>query len=192
MTYKFNNISYNKRPLTDDIAFGVVTNDFALAESQSPEFVQLTKPYKLGELAGQQNACPATQVEGLRELVDYLKKRFEGFRIRNVQLGGIAAINGTIDKIDEQTALFLAACGSFAVIAKEYKSNSDKALLSAGVLPLISQNPIPVGAFILIRNIKRDIFGEKLEAYSVHSDRLEEIQISLSAFTEKELENVLN
>lgn len=153
MTYKFNNISYDKRPLTDDIAFGIVTNNFALAESQSPEFEKLTKPYKLG---------------------------------------GIAAINGSIDKIDEQTALFLAACGSFAVIAKEYKSNSDKTLLSAGVLPLISQNPIPVGAFILIRNIKRDIFGEKLEAYSVHSDRLEEIQISLSAFTEKELENVLN
>lgn len=192
MTYNFNDISYSKRPLTDDIAFGVVTNDFALAESKNPEFVQLTKPYKLGELAGQQDACPATQVEGLRELVDYLKKRFEGFRIRNVQLGGIAAVDGAIDKIDEQTALFLAACGSFAVVAKEYKSNSDKTLLSAGVLPLISQNPVSVGEFILIRNIKRGIFGGNLEAYSVHSDRLGEIQISLSAFTEKELEKVLN
>lgn len=191
MNYNYNNISYSKRPLTEDIALYAAANDFSLVETKSPEFERLTKPYKLGELAAQQDACPIQKAEGLKEKVDFLKKHFEGFRIRNAQLSGIIVADGNVSGIDEQTALYLAACGSIAVIAKEYGADSDRSLLSKGILPLISAQTVPVGAFILIRNIRRDIRSGRLDAYIVHTDGLEEIDLRIAEYTSEELEPIL-
>lgn len=191
MIYTYNGISYNKRPLTDDIALGIVSNDISSAVNKTDEFEKLTKPYKLGELAGQQDACPVARINGLKEYIDFLKRSFDGFRIRNAQLSGIIAFDGYAESIDDESAAFLSSCGSIAVIVKGYKNRTDNILLANGVIPLISSEVLPKGAFVLIRNIKRDIFSGALESYNVHKDKLEKINISLAKYTEKELENIL-
>lgn len=191
MTYTYEKIVYTKRPLTDYIALCVVENDFSLARNKSEEFERLTKPYKLGELAAQQDTCPIQKAEELKERVDYLRNNIEGFRIRHAQLSGIIASNEAADEINEQTALFLAACGSIAVIAPEYKNGSDRTLLSKGILPLISKEKIQKGSLILIKDTIRDI-GGKTNASVVFPDRLEPIEISIGKYDNNLLEQVLN
>lgn len=192
MEYTYNEISYNKRPLTNDIALSIVTNDFSVAESKSPEFEKLTKPIKLGEIAAQHNACPVADLSGFRPYVNFLKQEFEGFRIRNAQFSGVISSGGTVRSVDEDTAAYLAANGSIAVIAQNYGNSSDKLLLAKGILPLISDEKLPTGTFILIKNIKRDISGGKLEAYKVTPEKLTSVDIRLHKYTENELTAILN
>lgn len=192
MTYKYRSSTYSKRPLTNDIALFVAAKDFSLAENKSEEFEKITKPYKLGELASQQDTCPIQSADVLKERVGFLKQHFEGFRIRNAQLSGIIAVEGTVNSVDESTALFLASCGSIAVIAEEFGSDSDKILLSKGILPLVSSEKIETGSFILIRDIKNSIRGGNTNAFLVFADRLEPVGISIAEYDEKALESVLN
>ncbi len=191
MEYTYNNITYKKRPLTNDIALSVVSNDFSLAESKSPEFEKLTKPIKLGELAAQHDACPVADLSNFRPYIDFLKQEFEGFRIRNAQFSGVIAAGGILNSVDDDTAAYLAANGSIAVIAQGYRNNSDAALLKKGIIPLISEEELPTGTFILIRNIKRDISDGKLEAYIVTPDKLTSVGIHINKYTAEDLTAVL-
>ena len=192
MTYTYENYVYNKRPLTKDIALCIVSSEFSLAKEKSAELVRLVKPYKLGELAAQQDACPILNAEELRERVDYVRNNIEGFRIRRAQLSGIIAAGEAVENVDDRTALFLIANGSIAVIAPEYKNGSDITLLSKGILPLVSLEKLQTGSLILIRDITRDINGGKTNAALVFSDRLEPIDITLAAYDKTALEQVLN
>lgn len=192
MTYEYNNSSYSKRPLTNDIALYVAANDFSLAENKSEDFERLAKPYKLGELAAQQNACPIRSAEGLKERVDFLKRHFDGFRIRNAQISAVIATDGAVDEMDDTTALFLASVGSIAVIAREYRSNSDRTLLSKGILPLVSSEKLKSGSFILIKDIRNNIRGGDTNAFLVFPDRLEPVGIRLGEYDNSALESVLN
>lgn len=185
-------MSYTKRPLTDDIALIVATKDAAIVKFGNETFKELTKLYKYGELAAQQDACPVKEAPGLLERVGYLKQKIEGFRIRHAQLGGIAAIDGIVDGIDEATAEYLFDSGSIAVIAQGYGNNADKILLSKGIIPLISDESIPEGEFILIRNIRQSINGGELNAIKVYPDRDEKVSIRIDNYTEAELAKVIN
>lgn len=192
MKYNYDDITYNKRPLTNDIALGIISNDLTLVENKTSQFKKLTDPYKIGELASQQDACPVTGFTELRDHIDFLKATFEGFRIRNAQLSGVIAIKGSLKNIDENTAAYLISCGSIAVLSEGYESDSDKILLANGILPLISSEELPIGTFILIRNIKKDIYKGKLDSYIVIPGKLSPVNISLSKYTDKELEAIIN
>ncbi len=192
MKYNYDNITYNKRPLTNDIALGIVSNDLAEAENKTAQLKKLTAPYKIGELASQQDACPITEFEELRDRIDFLKNTFEGFRIRNAQLSGVIAVKGSIKSINDGTAAYLIACGSIAVIAEGYEDDADKILLANGILPLISSEELPIGSFILIRNIKNDVYKGNLDSCIVIPGKLSPVNISLSKYTDKELEAILN
>lgn len=191
MNYVYNEISYNKRPLTDDIALSIITNDFSLAERKSSEFEKIAKPIKLGEIAAQNDSCPVADLSDFRPCIGFLKKKFDGFRIRNAQFSGIISFNGTIKNIDSQTTAYLAANGSIAIIAEGYENDSDKVLLAGGIIPLISDENPPVGTFILVRNIKRDISGGNLEAYKVTPESLIPIDIRFNKYEDGELTPIL-
>ena len=77
------------------------------------------------------------------------------------------------------------------MIAQGYRNNSDAALLKKGIIPLISEEELPTGTFILIRNIKRDIFDGKLEAYIVTPDKLTSVGIHINKYTAEDLTAVL-
>lgn len=192
MEYNYGDITYNKRPLTNDIALGIVSNDLTIAENKTAQFKKLTDPYKIGEQASRQNACPVTGFAALRDRIDFLKETFEGFRIRNAQLSGVISVKGTLKNIDGSTAAYLISCGSIAVLAEGYEEDSDKILLANGILPLISSGELPIGTFILIRNIKKDIHKGKLDSYIVVPGKLSSVNISLSEYTDKELEAIIN
>jgi len=192
MEYKYNDITYNKRPLTSDVALIIVEDDLSLAVEKSEEFEKLVRPYKLGELAGQQDSCPVADLSNVIPYIGFLKETFEGFRIRNAQFSGVIAVNGTVDQIDEDTAAYLIAVGSVAVVANKFENGADKILLSKGILPLVSQDKFEKDTFILIRNIKGNISGGKQEAYVVTPDSLTPVNVSLGSYNDTELKAILN
>ena len=189
MLFEHGDISYEKRPLTDNIALWVVTNEFPGGEQLSG-FGELAKPFKLGEYASQQDACPVVGLSGLRERVDLLKRTYDGFRIRNAQLSGIAAVPGVVSDVSDETASYIIASGSIAVIAGGYENGADKVLLGKGILPLVSSENYPTGTFILIKNIRSSLSGGKTEAYTVTPELLTPAAISIAGYTAEELSPV--
>ena len=191
MLFTYGDLSYEKRPLTDNIALWVITNEFPDNDEKLSAFVRLAKPYKTGEEASQQDACPVVGIKGLREYVDFLKRTYDGFRIRNAQLSAVAAVNGIVDKISGGTAAHLIAAGSIAVIAGGYADGADEVLLDNGILPLVSDSALPEGSFILIRNIRASISGGKTEAYIVTPESKTPVGISLGTYPEDKFRKIL-
>lgn len=193
MQFTKDDLTYEKRPLTKDVALYVLKNYIPQNQDEINEFTKLSFPYKSGELAAQSDSCPVARLEDLRKAVDFLKRTYEGFRIRHAQLSGIVAVNDTIKSVDDETASYLIAAGSIAVMAREYKDGSDKALLEHGILPLISDEEVPENTFVLIRNIRNDdgIEPGELDAYIVTPENQVSVNISIGEYTQKELEKIL-
>lgn len=194
MQFTKDDLTYEKRPLTKDVALYVLKNYIPQNQDEINEFTKLSFPYKSGELAAQSDSCPVARLEDLRKAVDFLKRTYEGFRIRHAQLSGIVAVNDTIKSVDDETASYLIAAGSIAVMAREYKDGSDKALLEHGILPLISDEEVPENTFVLIRNIRNDDDGiepGELDAYIVTPENQVSVNISIGEYTQKELEKIL-
>ena len=186
-------LTYEKRPLTKDIALFVISNSIPKSKEEKESFVRQAFPYKSGELAAQVDSCPVAKLEDLRKAVDFLKRTYEGFRIRHAQLSGIAAVNDTVGPLDDDTAALLIAAGSIAVAAKGYKDGADKVLLSHGILPLVSYEEIKENTFLLIRNIRKDdeiVTGEQ-DAYIVTPENQVSVNIGIGEYTKKELEKLL-
>ena len=78
-----------------------------MINEKNDEFVKLALPYKSGELAGQSDSCPVQKAEALLDYVVLLKSKFEGFRIRNSQLSGIIAVNGSVKRMISHQQLFI-------------------------------------------------------------------------------------
>lgn len=191
MAYTYGELAYNKRPLTNDIALWVIGKALPLKEEREP-FAQLTKPYKIGEEASQQDSCPVADLSNIRPIIGYLKGRYEGFRIRHAQLSGIVAADEIIDSIDDDDAKFLIAAGSIAVIARGYAKGADEVLLKNGILPLVSDEDLDEDTFVLIRNIRSQIGGGELEAYTVTPESKTAVKISLGSYDEGQLSAVIN
>lgn len=189
--FTYGDVSYEKRPLTDDIALRVVSEEFPDTQEKLSGFTKLAKPYKDGEAASQLDACPVTGIPGLRDYVGFLKKTYDGFRIRRLQLSGITAVKGVVDKISGDTAAYLIAAGSLAVIAGGYENGADEVLLEKGILPLVSAQELPAGTFILIKGIRSSIGGGKTEAYAVTPDSLTPLDISLGFYPAGKLKKIL-
>ncbi len=191
MEYIYKDISYNKRALTDDISLRVIGNDISVINEKRDEYIRLALPYKSGELAGQADSCPVQKAEDLLDYVVLLKSKFEGFRIRNSQLSGIIAVNGSIKKDDVTSAAFYIAGGGIAVIAGEYEDGADIDLLLNGIIPLRSDEEIKAGTFIFIRNIRRDILSGSLESYIVTKAELKPINIYIDRYDSIILKDIL-
>ncbi len=194
MTFTKGDLSYEKRPLTNDIAISVIGSSIPQNKEEIAEFVDKSFPYKSGELAAQADSCPVAKLEDIRKRVDFLKKTYEGFRIRHAQLSGVLAVKDIIRDVDDETAEYLIAAGSIAVIAKEYDNDSDKLLLRHGILPLISDEEINEGTFVLIRNIRTEgngIASGKLEAYAVTASEQVPVNIRIGDYTAEDLEKIL-
>ena len=194
MLFTKDDLTYEKRPLTKDVALYVISNSIPQDKKEIDEFTKLAFPYKSGELAAQSDSCPVARLDDLRKAVDFLKRTYEGFRIRHAQLSGIVAVNDTIKSIDDETASYMVAAGSIAVIAYEYKDGSDKVLLEHGILPLVSDEEIPENTFVLIRNIRtgeKGIIPGELDAYIVTHENQISVNIGIEEYTQKELEKIL-
>ncbi len=194
MAYKKDDLTYEKRPLTKDIALKVITKSIPANKEDIANFTKLAFPYKSGESAAQVDSCPVAKLEELHGPVRFLKQKYEGFRIRHAQLSGIAAINDTVGNISDDTAEYLIASGSIAVIAKGYEGDTDKKLLKNGILPLVSEEDIKTGEFVFIRNIRSEENGikhGKLEAYTVTSEKQLPVNIGIREYSAKELEKIL-
>ena len=189
--FTYTDLSYDKRPLTDDIALRVISAELPDTDEKLSEFGKLAKPYKDGEAASQQDACPVTGIPGLRDYVGFLKKTYDGFRIRRLQLSGVAAVKGSAGDISPDTAAYLIAAGSTAVIAGGYENGADEVLLENGILPLVSARELPVGTFILIKGIRSGISGGRTEAYAVTPDSLTPLEISLGSYPAGKLDKIL-
>lgn len=192
MTFNYNDLSYEKRPLTDDVALWVVTKEFPDTEEKLSEFEKLAKPFKTGEYASQQDACPVVGINGLRDYVDHLKGKYEGFRIRHAQLSAAAAVNGAVSNVSDETAAHLIAAGSIAVIAERYENGADKVLLANGILPLLSDEALPTGTFVLVRNARKGVSEGRTESYTVTPENDEPVNIGIGKYSDKELEKVIN
>ena len=194
MTFIKDSLAYEKRPLTKDIALKVISNNIPATKEEFDEFSALAYPYKRGELAAQVDSCPVAKLDDLRESVGFLKKTYEGFRIRHAQLSGILAVNDSIDKIDDDTAEHLIASGSIAVVARKYHNDSDKILLKHGILPLVSDKEVKEDAFIFIRNIRNEdegIAAGELDAYIVTPNSQVSINIEIDNYDKEQLVNIL-
>lgn len=176
MEYKYKDISFNKRPLTEDIALVVVSKETTTAGSV--DFIQKTFPFKAGETAAQADSCPVRKIEWLHELVGYVKTQIDGFRIRNAQLSGIIALDG-IFSVDGETAEFMAAAGSTSVIAQGYTEEARKILQENDIFPFISDEHFDVNDFILVRGIKNGLKNNSFKSYRIHSDSMERVDIRL-------------
>ena len=80
------------------------------------------------------------------------------------------------------------------MIAKGYDNDSDKLLLRHGILPLISDEEINEGTFVLIRNIRTEgngIASGKLEAYAVTASEQVPVNIRIGDYTAEDLEKIL-
>ncbi|MBO6230873.1 MAG: hypothetical protein J6O50_09930 [Ruminiclostridium sp.] len=190
MLFEHGDISYEKRPLTDNIALWVISNEFPDSEEKLAAFEKLARPYKEGESASQQDACPVTRINELFGYVGFLKRTYDGFRIRNAQLSGIAAVPGVVSDVSDETASYIIASGSIAVIAGGYENGADKVLLGKGILPLVSSENYHTGTFILIKNIRSSLSGGKTEAYTVTPELLTPAAISIAGYTAEELSTV--
>ena len=194
MLFAKNDLTYEKRPLTKDIALYVLKNSIPQNINEMDEFTKLAFPYKSGELAAQSDSCPVAKLEDLRRAVDFFKRTYEGFRIRHAQLSGIVAVNDTVKSVEDDTAALLIATGSIAVIAKEYADDSDKVLLRHGILPLISDETIEENTFVLIRNIRNndnDLMPGEQDAYIVTPETQVSVNISIGKYKKIELEKIL-
>lgn len=193
MQFTKDDLTYEKRPLTKDIALFVISNSIPKSKEEKESFIRQAFPYKSGELAAQADSCPVAKLEDLRKAVDFLKRTYEGFRIRCAQLSGIAAVNDTVKSVDDDTAASLIAAGSIAVVAKGYTGGADRVLLSHGILPLVSNEEIRENSFLLIRNIRKDeelVKGEQ-DAYIVTPETQVSVNIGIGEYTKKELEKIL-
>ena len=190
MLFEHGDISYEKRPLTDNIALWVISNEFPDSEEKLAAFEKLARPYKEGESASQQDACPVTRINELFGYVGFLKRTYDGFRIRNAQLSSIAAVPGVVSDVSDETASYIIASGSIAVIAGGYENGADKVLLGKGILPLVSSENYHTGTFILIKNIRSSLSGGKTEAYTVTPELLTPAAISIAGYTAEELSTV--
>ena len=194
MTFTKGSLSYEKRPLTKDIALRVISKKVPSTREELDEFTTLAYPYKSGELAAQVDSCPVAKLDDLRESVGFLKQTYEGFRIRHAQLSGIAAVDENIEKIDDETAEHLIASGSIAVIARKFEGDSDKVLLRHGILPLISGEELKENTFVLIRNIRNEDTGietGELEAYVVTPHTQVSVNIKIDNYEKEELNKIL-
>ena len=194
MTFIKNDLSYEKRSLTKDIALVVITGVLPKNKDEIDEFTKKAFPYKSGELAAQVDSCPVQKLDNLLEAVGLLKEKYEGFRIRHAELAGVAAVNANIESIDADTAEYLIASGSIAVIAKGYDNDADKVLLENGILPLVSDEDLEDNTFVFIRNIRNEkdtVNTGDLEAYSVSGKGQVPINISIAEYGNELLTKIL-
>ena len=175
MEYKYAELSYNSRDISTDASLYVISDKLPKTAEEREEFEQKAKPYKLGELAAQTDSCPIVNLSFLRERIDFLKRTIDGFRIRNTVLSGIISVDHKITDLTHDTASFLIASGSAAILAKGYDSATKEILLDNGILPLVSYEAIEIGSLILVRNLGSNGI---VSAQKVFSDRVEDIKIT--------------
>ncbi|MBR1864267.1 MAG: hypothetical protein IJ806_09295 [Ruminococcus sp.] len=187
--YSYEQLEYNKRPLTQDAALYVITD--RVPDKGDKDYAEQALPYKAGELAAQQDSCPVQDLGHIRERVGYLKGRYPGFRIRNAQFSAVPATAKVIRELDGETADYLIAAGTTAVIAAGYENGTDLLLLEKGILPLRSENAPSTGTFILIKDISDGLSGGRLNAFSVTAEDQTELDISLGNYSDEQLRAVI-
>ncbi|MCD7741665.1 MAG: hypothetical protein LUI06_05635 [Ruminococcus sp.] len=175
MEYKYGELSYSRRDFLSDTALYVVSDKLPETDEERRKFEQKAKPYKLGELAAQTDSCPIVNLKHLKDRVDFLKRTFDGFRIRNVVLSAVLSVDYKITGIARDTAEFLIAAGSTAILARGYDDVSKKILVDNGILPLVTDEAIENGSLILIRSLEN---RDSILSHRVFSDRIEEIKVT--------------
>lgn len=161
--YEYNGIRYNKRKLTNDILLKVVTDEIKLVTDKSDEYREKAELIKQGEETSQLDACPVRVNVELREIIETLRRTYEGLRARHTQTAPVLYAD-EISAVSDDDAGFMIANGSIAVLSKNISEEAQKKLLKHHILPIIVDDKVDVGSYVFIRNIVADILDKKAKA----------------------------
>lgn len=147
---------YTKRGLTENIILKVVSDDVNLPINDPESFLELVQDFAQAEMVGQQDMCMFGKQSGIFELVPHIKEAYSGIRFRFQQFAQILALSAATS-LNADFAETLCAAGSIAIIATSYDEQSLDALLQAGILPLLSEEPVAVGTGLFVKGIRNDV-----------------------------------
>ena len=147
--------AYSKRALTGNMFLHVVGNDLALARDYA-QIEELARPLAMGEMGSQAGACPLLANSELDHVGKLTQTYYRGLGIRKSQITAVLSV-GDVTGLGADVAENLARAGSIALIATSYDQKSIDALVAAGVLPLLSDEPIDVGTWLFVRGIRNDV-----------------------------------
>ncbi len=170
---------YEKRGLTENVILKVVSNDAALPVENPEGFLDLVKDFSDAETVGQQNMCLGGANPEVSAVVPVIRGAYPGVRFRKQQFAKILSV-GDVSGLSEDYAETLLESGSIALVATSYDDESIAALLKFGILPLLSDEPLPVGTSVLIKGIVNDIVLDckNLTAFTI-TDALEPLALEL-------------
>ncbi len=194
MKYTWNQDSYNKRGLTENIIFKVIANDYKQVKIKAPEYTEAAASLKNAELTGQQDACPVVGRDELKHVIISVRTLIPELRARHTQTG-TAVSAAEIADVTEEDALFQIVNGTYINVSSVYDEKSRNNLLAKGILPLYSEEVLPEGTIIFVQGILDSIrSGRKdLTAYRIaeHEEQLVPIKLQLAVNIEEIPDTVL-
>ena len=148
---------YKKRGLTENMILKVASNDASLPLDDPERFLDLVNDFSDAETVGQMNMCLAGSNAEVSAFTPVIRAAYPGVRFRMVQMAKVLSV-GAVEELSEDYARTLLESGSIALIATSYDDQSITMLLKAGILPLLSDEPIAVGTVLMIKGIVNDIW----------------------------------
>ena len=190
MNYIYNDLTYSKRSITNNVLIKVISNDYQSVVQKTAEYTALADCVKNAELVSQTDSCPIVGREELRPIIDALRTRIPELRARQTQMG--TAVSATrLQDITSQDALFQIANGSLADIAVSYEPSSRDELLTAGILPLTVEQPLPCGTFLFLEGVRRALeSGQKHITAFLVQESLTPIKVSVDYEDYRQLQHV--
>lgn len=172
-------LSYSKRGLTDNMIVKVVGNNLDVA-LDIEQLAALVGVLTAGEMGSQANTCPLDANKELDPVARLCQANYPGLGIRKNQLSAALSV-GAVENLAVQAAENLARAGSIVLFAQSYDQASLDALVAAGVLPLIAEEPLAEGTWLFLRGIRNDVIisAKTLNAFTI-SDVLAPARIDLA------------
>lgn len=190
MNYSYEETNYNKRSITDNVLIKVISNDYQLVVSKNPVYREAADCLKSAEEVSQSDSCPIVGREELRPVLTALRGRIPQLRARQTQTG-TAVSTDRLDAVSEEDAAFQIANGSIANIAVSYGKEARAVLLSHGILPLVTEKPLPAGSFLFLENIRRTLEeGEQKVAAFLVKETLEPVSVRVDFDAKEQLESI--
>lgn len=178
------------------------SNPLGLAEftlsRKDPAYVGRAKEVQKAEKALEKGEDPIAVLPELKEVLDNIKKTFDGVDAGNLGVGStIFAVKPGDGSAREQAASCQKVLGGWANIANEYATKRYRSnLINWGMLPLLIQPgelPFANGDYLFLPGIRREVEekAEIIKAYVVSGDKCTAFELKLGDLTDDEREIIL-
>ncbi len=179
------------------------SNPLGLAEftlsRKDPAYVGLAKEIRKAQTAVMREECPLEALPAIRPTVERIEERFPGVGKGNLGFGStIFAVKPGDGSAREQAASCQKVLGGWANIANEYATKRYRSnLINWGMLPfLIGEGELPFTNkdYLFFPGIRKAVeeAQERITAYVVREDGMEEFTMTLGELTQEERQIILD